>query len=139
MNETIQAFELKHAETLLDRKHSHPDQDPRSYEINRDYLQGMMDFGLTVSAWHAKPYKQPRWGIFKQCSLVPEPTIWIDISLHCEGTNRRNEIFNALAPDANGVLKQSTYVKKPKIKRKMAKKPKNSSAHESKAEGISHE
>jgi hypothetical protein len=91
--------------------HSGPDKEPGTDEVTRDWRQGFADDGYLVTAWRAKQ-KQPRWSIFKDWRLVPKPTVYVFIELHSESSDRKQEMFSALAPAADGRLKQCYYVMK---------------------------
>ncbi|GGY82041.1 hypothetical protein ACFFTM_06995 [Pseudoduganella plicata] len=91
--------------------HSGPDKHPDSDEVDRDWRQSFMDDGYLVTAWRANQ-KQPRWAIFKEWRLVPKPTVFVFIDLHSESSDRKLQIYAALAPAADGRLKQCYDVMK---------------------------
>lgn len=108
----IRAFEQKNVVDYMRLSFEKTDGNKRDDKNTWSYIQELMDCGLKVADWSAKPYKQPRWSIFKEFRLDPSPLIWVDVFLHNAENGHKVEIFLALAVDADGRLKQCDYVEK---------------------------
>lgn len=93
-------------------EHRNPNETAADRKNNEDFRSGLMQRDLRVVAWRAKPYKQPRWQIFKEYRFEPKPVVWVDIDLASESGNHKDDIFVALGLSDNGELKECYYVPK---------------------------
>ncbi|HEL3840463.1 TPA: hypothetical protein UMY98_000330 [Stenotrophomonas maltophilia] len=106
------ALQTKDRKAWLQLQHRAPDESAKDRKNDDEFRSGLMQRDLRVVAWKAKSYEQPRWRIFKEYCLKPNPLVWVDIDLASEDGKHKDDIFVALGLSDSGELKECYYMPK---------------------------
>lgn len=112
MEKLASSLQAKDKDAWRQLDHRDPKETVSTRRNDDAYRSGLMKKDLRVVAWRAKPYKQPRWQIFKEYRFEPEPIVWVDVDLGSECGKHTDDIFAVLGFSEEGKFKQCYYVPK---------------------------